>query len=67
MWAQAVSFHSGLCQGVKVFRFQEPHSTPLGENLYRSITCMVLFQAQGKLDSSNLNLASVSLAEPDLA
>lgn len=35
--------------------------------LCHSVTCMVLFQAQGKSDSSNLNLASIHLAEPDLA
>lgn len=35
--------------------------------LYHSLTCTVLCQAQRKLDSSNLNLASVNLAELDLA
>lgn len=33
VWAHAVSFHPGSCQGVKVFGSQEPHSTLLGECL----------------------------------
>lgn len=54
------------CEGVQVSGI--PFNTVRGKSLlYHSITCMVLFQAQGKLDSSNLNLASVNLAEPDLA
>lgn len=64
MW---VSFHSGSYQGVKVLRPQETSSTLLESLLYHSVTCVVLFQAQSKLDSSILNLASINLAELDLA
>lgn len=55
-------------QSVKVLRPWEPHSALLGECLcFTTLSHVWCCSKLGKLDSSNLNLASVNLAGPGLA